>query len=963
MPDHLHKYLVCIFAIFICTFAYSQKHSFKNVTTESGLASSECYKIIQDRQGYMWISTDAGLCKYNGKEFKTFTTNNGLPSNTIFEIMEDKYGRIWGGCFPGDIFYIYNDSVYTIAANTELKQHIAKSQENIKKIVLDEKQVLHVGTTANYYRIFPQENYKKIITSSKPDTSYVNLHRINNELLFARLLNAPTVNKFVINYTGKEIIFRRKPDKTHKLASTFSGVLTKNGGIFFNYYNDLYYYHPLESPKFSKQSFPNNIISLFIDNSNNLWIGLYNIGYVFYPGGNCSKVPITGLEGKSISSFCQDKEGGIWITTTNNGIFYSQNTNILYPDSLGDQSVAGLKRVGKNLFCATSNNLIYTIQNNVTRFILGKEFKIPGSLNYFNVIGNKMFYSGGYTCEFDSSGHYEFTRNINGKKPMQSVQIFSVNDITWGINITYLFTIKNNTVNKNIPLPSRGFCAYYSSRSELLVGCMDGLYEYKNEQFYKINISHKPPRISFITEDRNKCLWITTKDQGVFVRKNNEWINIDQKKGLISDICNHILPVSNGDYYISTNKGLSIIKSAYKYYILNIDHTNGLSSSEINITEEFEGKIYVATRKGLCYFDINSNIFNYSLPPATLKQATLGNEKLENEKIYSYSSNDLFFQCDILSYQSPGKNLLKYQLLPIDSTARYSEPMVINYDNLSPGKYTLKVQAINNNGIEGSPILYKFTIRPPFWTTWWFIVLCMIMFGSGLYIFIRQRIIYLSKREEEKNILKEKIIEYHYTALRAQMNPHFIFNVINSIQLYVLKNQPKEAYNYLSKFSRLIRRVLQNSKEKLISLSDEMETIKIYMELEQIRLEGNIEFYAKVEDSLDLENTLVPSMIIQPLLENAIWHGIVPLKENRIGKISLDISLYDQMVRIRIRDNGKGIDKNTFHDKKESYGLSLIKDRLALLSNNTRFEVANLTDINGMIKGLEVTILIPFMKK
>jgi LytS/YehU family sensor histidine kinase len=257
--------------------------------------------------------------------------------------------------------------------------------------------------------------------------------------------------------------------------------------------------------------------------------------------------------------------------------------------------------------------------------------------------------------------------------------------------------------------------------------------------------------------------------------------------------------------------------------------------------------------------------------------------------------------------------------------------------------------------------IYHFSIRKPVWERWWFVILAVMFFLLGVYAILRRRVLYIRKKESEKNALKEKIVEFHYMAHRAQMNPHFIFNVINSIQLYVLQNQPKQAYLYLSKFSKLIRRVLQNSKEKLITLTDELEMIRLYLDLEKIRLEDDVEFEIFVEEGIEENRVLIPSMIIQPILENAIWHGIVPLDGIRPGKVYLKIFQTGDKLMISIKDNGVGIQKDDEKTKKSSMGLDLIKDRLTLLSNRTNFKVVRLVDDHGEIQGTEVIISFPII--
>lgn len=944
---------------------YSQTHHFKNITTEEGLPSSECYKIIQDKKGYMWIATDAGLCKYNGKEFKTFTITDGLPSNTIFEIMEDKYGRIWGGCFHGGVFYVFNDSVYTINANEDLVKRSNKNKEMIRKLILDSENILHVGTTQNYYQIYPQNGYSKIVEYPKVDTSFTFLKIIEDDLLFARIISRksriPIYTRHVIETDAKKYtVFPEYPLQISRFPH-YHSIKNLDGNIMFTLGNTCYqfnYYTLLRT------EFKQSIINLFQDHNKNLWIGFFKQGYLMFPKSDLNSQPIAGLEENAIGGFCHDREGGMWVASLDKGVFYSPNLHILSFKELEGKNIPAVSSTQNQLLVGSSEHQVWNLNENHLELEFELKEGIQSERIFFSEIDGNMYKTGGRSVSFDEHGNYKFMQSLSGSFIGNIVQLTQSEDSILGINQETISVIKNNQIMSEHPLPSRGFCIYHTQRKELLVGCMNGLYQYINGKFKRIYLLEQTEniRISYITEDIYGNVILSTKSHGVFIRKDRTWINITQANGLASNLCNHVYCSKEGIYYVSTNKGLSIIRPLRKISIENINISNGLLANEINMVAEHDEKIYVATEGGLCYFDKTSQVFNYTFPQVISTQISLSNKKLVNSKIYPYYVNDLNFSCDVLSYQSPRLNRIKYQLLPTEKSPRYSSTTNVNYDNLSPGKYTLVIQGVNNNGVEGPATIYSFTISSPFWIRWWFVIIAGIFLGLLVYFLVRKRISYIRKRESEKTALKEKIVEFHYTALRAQMNPHFIFNVINSIQLYVLKNQPKEAYNYLSKFSKLIRRVLENSKQKLITISDELETVRIYMELETIRLEGNITFNIQVDPSISQEEVLLPSMIIQPILENCIWHGIVPLNASRSGKVNIAISIQNNSLLIVIRDNGIGIDPAKKVDQeRKSFGLTLIRDRLSLLSGESSIEIANLLNSQNEIQGVEVTLILPLI--
>jgi ligand-binding sensor domain-containing protein len=959
----------------------AQSLHFKNISIEDGLPSTECYEVLQDREGYMWISTDAGLCRYNGRQFKVFTIEDGLPSNTMFEIMEDQHGRLWGACFNGGIFYIHHDTVYTITANVALKQNGSTTKEIIVKLILDEKEVLHVGTTANYYTITPQNNYASItsMNANFTDKTAYFLTFVNHQALYGRLLYPKSkYNQFdqIIWANNRKYIF--SPQNT-RLSNTWDyyALMVDANSYFVSFSGTLFYF---KGGVHQSKEFDHNIITLYQDSKKNLWIGFRQKGFLMFPRSDLSQTPVKGLETESASSFFEDREGAICITTTSNGVYYCSNTDVRYYDDLLNKRVVGLGIIDNKVLVSTSTYVIYQLDSSGARVILDlSKYQIENEKIDFTCINGLNYKTGGIAFVFDLKGNHQTIKYKLSEDPHDIAQVIDMEGVVWGVNSGHLLKLENASVMMRYKLPSRGFCLLYTRRKELLVGCLNGLYAFNNGNFSKLRLDNEKNeakelcltdqlmdnekhevRISCLTEDESGNLIVGTKGRGLFIRTSYGWYHLDEKAGLASNNCNEVF-CDGRMYYVSTNRGYSVINTTHGIEFTNINLSNGIPSDEVNKVARYGDRIYVITEKGACSYSAEESVYNSESCELVVNRILLRNQPLYDQGEYPFYQNDLFFSCDVLSYQKPVLNKIKYQLFPVDKMPRYSSTFDINYDNLPPGSYTLYLQGVNNNGVEGKSKVYHFSIRKPVWNRWWFVVLAVMFFLLGVYAILRRRVLYIRKKESEKNALKEKIVEFHYMALRAQMNPHFIFNVINSIQLYVLQNQPKQAYHYLSKFSKLIRRVLQNSKEKLITLADELEMIRLYLDLEKIRLEDDVEFEIFVDEGIEENRVLIPSMIIQPILENAIWHGIVPLDGIRPGKVYLKIFQTGDKLMISIKDNGVGIQKDDEKTKKSSMGLDLIKDRLALLSNRTNFKVVRLVDDHGEIQGTEVIISFPII--
>jgi hypothetical protein len=237
----------------------------------------------------------------------------------------------------------------------------------------------------------------------------------------------------------------------------------------------------------------------------------------------------------------------------------------------------------------------------------------------------------------------------------------------------------------------------------------------------------------------------------------------------------------------------------------------------------------------------------------------------------------------------------------------------------------------------------RFEIQHPFWTTWWFIFLCVTVFFMITVVIFNWRLNIQKKKLIENVKVNKLIAESQVTAIRAQMNPHFIFNSITSIQDLVLNNDTQNAYNYLSQFAKLIRLVLNNSKKNYISLEKEIEWLKIYITLEQLRFKNKFEFVLELDEEINESTDIkIPTMVIQPYIENAIWHGLMPLNDSKKGILTLKMKVNENEIKIIIEDNG--IDRSSVMNNKEndvcsSMGMYLVNEKIDALTRLEKNDV------------------------
>jgi len=331
-----------------------------------------------------------------------------------------------------------------------------------------------------------------------------------------------------------------------------------------------------------------------------------------------------------------------------------------------------------------------------------------------------------------------------------------------------------------------------------------------------------------------------------------------------------------------------------------------------------------------------------------------------------YADNFFTIKFAALDYRKPLKNQYKYRLKGIDrSWVHLKNIHSVSYTNVPPGNYIFEVMGSNSHGVWNSKkSRLKITIVPPFWRTTWFMVLLGFLFLTTILFIIYS----IKRREKRKTELNKKISELKLQALRSRMNPHFIFNTINAIQFFISENAQENAYFYLSQFSKLLRTTLNISDKAVIPLEVELDILELYLSLQKLRYENKLNYSIKVQKEIERSKIAIPSMLIQPYIENAIEHGIPFTK--RKGHIKIRIQKNTHSLICIVKDDGIGINQSiknklnkTEHNSK---GMQLTRERLRIvnesISQNIDVKITDLNDVWPDQHGTKVIINIPFIQ-
>jgi hypothetical protein len=460
---------------------------------------------------------------------------------------------------------------------------------------------------------------------------------------------------------------------------------------------------------------------------------------------------------------------------------------------------------------------------------------------------------------------------------------------------------------------------YKTRKNELLLGAYQGgLFKLVKDKLinYGAQIGIKSESVMALEEDSKGNLYIGTFD-GLYILNQKKLIYIDTKSGLSSDLI-YQLKIDNQEKYlwIGTNQSLNrmnlkLFQEKSEISLYRIGKYDGFSGVECNtgaVLLEGDSAMWFGTVNGLYKFNISNFIENKRPSKTVINSVKVNYETILSDKIneFAYNQNNFTFSFTGICFTNPEKVLYTIKLEGYDKIWRPASSInIANYPNLPPGKYTFKVKSCNNEGVwNQTPASYTFTISPPWYKSVLFRMIAITALLLSIYLFLKNRAKNIRESERRKLENEIAVASNKIKALRSQMNPHFIFNSLNSIQHFVVSNNSEKASKYLNKFSRLIRIILSHSEKQIITLSEEIELLRLYLELEQVRFDYKFKYDIFVEENLDADFIEVPTMLIQPFVENAVLHGLAPIEAD--GYLKITFKRTDKSVICIIDDNGIG---------------------------------------------------------
>ena len=950
------RIILLIFFVLVSNLGFCQNPYTFTIDRTNGLPSNSVFDVFQDHNGFMWFATGKGLCRYDGANIKHFTSEN-QTSKSGSCIAEDKMGRIWYENFDGYLYYIENNqlkslegtescgyfkfgiiqnSLFVLQRNSvkvfdistlKLKKSISTTFENISFTFATDKAFyvfnkhLHIfdenGTKTevnlpvNFEKDFPSpivQKYKNgLIICSKFTTDY---------LLFENGI----FRKFKIDYPvdfiqncavyGNEIWF-----------CTPTGILKVNSKT-----NSVAHY------------FKENTISyVFKDNQSNYWVSTLNQGVFFIEDFETQLFPLYTTP----------------ISITNDGTTVITGTE---KDELLEFNTKDKK--GKSIFKGNSNHPIAPLYIDSTykniyftssKFRILKEGKLAleKALAFKEIVQLDKKYL--VFAATNNSGFIEV--NPNATSDWDDMLMYNNEKTESPFPIFNLITAANG---KSTAFNSYNQTIYYATNGGLIAQTKKGKKEilYQGKTVYFLRLKNY----------KNLVYALSSNERLYVIDNNNKITPFILPKELAQTTIENI-KIQHEFLYFFTLDGI------FEYNLETKKCHNVLSlTKDIYVTDLtlMHNKLYFASSKGILIKNRSATKKEIE-PKLIINSITLNDIPFNSNEDVAYNENNLKIDFSILSFIPNKKHFLLYKINNSKWHRLDANSQTLNLFSLSPDHYTILLKT--DEKMSQQPFTIDFTINNPFWKTnlfTFFIVLMGLSFIYFTYHFKLNEIKRKNQLQLEKINLEKNLNQSKLKAIKSQMNPHFFYNALNTIQSFILSNEKKQAVTYLSKFSNLTRTILEMSEKESLSIAEEAKTLGLYLDIEQARFEEDFSYKIVVDTSVDAENIKIPTMLLQPYVENAVKHGLL----HKQGKktVAIHFEKEGEHIKISVDDNGIGRQKsselNAIKRKNHnSFATEATENRVNLLNQinqkNISIQYLDKTNLSNQSTGTTVVFEIP----
>ncbi len=966
---YLKKYFLVALCCQLFSFLIEAQNPYAiNINMQNGLPSNEVYHIFQDTKGYIWVAHNEGLSRYDGYAFTNFH-NKSQTSKAGTSIQEDKMGRIWYQNFDGYLYYVEKDSLHSLKQNTPpgflnygiIHNHLYVIQNKgidiydlanlklIKTIYFDK-----VGLTVSHYT---KENFFFYNKNG--------LFKIDDRLF--QIQKIPQINKkqelsstYLFSNSKKMILYTNNKADKYCYATTDS-----NYSSFF--------YHGIE-----------DFIQAAIYTDQKYWLCTSKGVHAYNEKGEALNHNKAYFENASISSVLKDREGNHWLSTLNQGLLFVPDMSSKLLKS--NFKIKKIKCINNKIVCGTENGAILELDpiSGETKTLAKNEDNKSIDFLEFDEEKNKIYYT---TTNFI---HYDLASGIKKKYGIAVKDIHKISDKYYAYaasGVCGLFPINaavdsiwdNSIINKNTgntiwPEASQSISkvrgksiAFNSKTKTIYFATHINLFAVNKNTIKILNYNQKNLYIKRLQQYNDNIYALNT--QGALFQIFDDY----KIKPITLNTYSEILNIKNFKIvkhylFITTISGLyyfDLLDKAKTRIQLNLGPQNELSDIDI-----IGDQIAILNGGELFLTKLITDKKLMVTPKLHIKSLRVNQKEyqLKPEQKFDYNQNNVDIQISILSFNTGSKFPLYYKINNSNWLLLAPESRILQLPLLAPNKYNIqfKLGSINDNSYRVTSLTFE--IMKPWWLSigaYFSYAIISILLLFIIYDWRMRQLKHKNAMLEEKIILEKNLRNYTLKSIKAQMNPHFFYNALNTIQSFIFENDKRNASTYLSKFSKLTRTILEMSEKETVSLLEEIEALKLYLDIEKVRFNKDFEYQIELDPNIDLEFIKIPSMLIQPYVENAVKHGL--LHKNHQKLLNLRFKKNNMHLEIQIEDNGIG--------RVKSMALNKIKDSnhksFATEANLKRLNVLNAEnitvvveyidkqDLNGIASGTIVTIRIP----
>ncbi len=955
--------------IALCLYIPSQGQTYSstNYQWQQGFNATTGYNMIQDHNGYIWISTENGLMRFNGYGFKTYTTRDGLPDNEIIVLQEDKAGKLWLLPFARSIAYMKNGKIFT-AQNDSLLSRL-QLKRKLEWLFLNQYGDIWIAEDQLWRCNYKDNSVKKIDrVQEKP----FNISTITGKW---------TDDKGRLTIVFEENIYRWADTAFIKICRMPAGITGStymadsvlynpdHGCILYLNQNDA----GQQLSAMIRTPVIRNVHSFSRISGNEMMVTSDNGAYIL--DARTGLLKDTFLRGYKVGCGLKAKDGSFWFGTTGKGIFRFLSTPVKRLDAgLATPSIVSIKGTETGMSCTTDETLyikaIY--QKKASRYTTTKT-----ALAYANRRAH-FFYAGQnnkgdwITCS-DST----VMRRHLGAKPLKRLQghvksvleepsghliigtidgVFRLDKERFLFTDTFLFRQRITTL-------ARVNDTIYAGTFNGVIAC------YPNKTYQRIRLPADPGNghITALAAGPNGLLWVADGKTNLMVLQTQQLVqSIGIQNGLQ---CNRIscLKSSGNLIWVGTDNGLFAISQTPPYKIVrHLTYATGLTSNQINCIDVYQGRVWVGTINGINYFDEN-DIFRTSESPKII----VNNIENDGKDLYpgkgniSLSNKPLTIDFDVVDFSGGTKPIFEYRIgessawIPIQDNRLY-------FPTLPYGNFTVCIRAFSPNWGEIPLFVQAFQNPAPLFLRWWFIlilVFCSFVLIAIAGLFILRRI---RRNDKMKLATQQNLLLLEQMALQGQMSPHFIFNSIAAIKQHYVTGNTQQANGLVDSFSALIRQTFEMAAEVFVSLDKELNYLRYYLDVERIRFNASFQYNIRVDIQMPSQDIPVPAMLLQPIVENAIRHGIRHLLEKE-GMVDLHVRQSGDRIIFIVTDNGIGrlksstmkgqgilppINSSSVNEKRIHILNKLFNNKIELSTND-------LTDEQGNPSGTRIMIAYP----